>query len=72
MNLRCNVIKQFTEWKTHLEKTTNSSYVQHEVAKQTNRAKHQYFYCHWSGQSRKIKLTVAPEKRRRAVKSQGM
>ena len=31
-----------------------------------------HFYCHRSGQSSKSKHTLPPEKRQRAMKSQGM
>ena len=63
---------QFSEWKTQLEKSTASNFVQHEGAK-TNKNKNKkyvHFYCHRSRQScRKIKPS---DTRARALKRQGM
>jgi len=66
---------QFSEWKTQLEKSTSSSFVQHGGAQKkcissAGEKKCLYLYCHRSGELCKTRKPSNP--RVHAVKSQGM
>jgi len=58
------------EWKAQLEKSTASSFVQHEGPRCHKDSRYTYFYCHRSGQSCKSNASKAGTTR--SLKSQGI
>ncbi|XP_034236595.1 uncharacterized protein LOC117642470 [Thrips palmi] len=47
-------IDDFYVWKEEMERGTNSLYIQHEGARRLDHGERRYYYCHRSGNSRKV------------------
>ena len=63
------ILIQFTDWKSNVEKSTVCSYIQHDTAKKYNKATHFYYYCNRSGNYSPPRKN---QPRVRATKKQGM
>lgn len=68
-NMSFDTFEQFTEWKSELEKTTSSKFVQHYAPKARLSKKHIYYYCHRTGQQSKLRDIGVH--RNRTLKKQG-